>query len=182
MKDLKELLSDNECLLSKHLDADIQDILFSTKQVDTDRIQYAYELVSHALSDIYNLIDKNAFKPIVIDVLSSIKTQAVNKDYNVLYIFCTKNYAYAFSLPKSEIPHFIINGYTIYYVETNLHSIIVTKNNRIIAAGDIIAGSIKWSSRLTFNLKYYFDLDTSCIDKQLTDVIVSNIILQSMHK
>ena len=80
------------------------------------------------------------------------------------------------------MPKFIINGYTIYYVETNLHSIIVTKNNRIITAGDIIAGSIKWSSRLTFNLKYYFDLDTPCIDKQLTDAIVSNIILQSMHK
>ena len=58
----------------------------------------------------------------------------------------------------------------------------VKKNNRIIAIGDIIDSSIRWSSRLTFNLKYYFDLDTPCIDKQLTDVIVSNIILQSMHK
>ena len=181
MKDIKKLLSDNECLLSKYLAADIQDILFSTKQVDTDRIQYAYELVSHALSDIYNLIDKNAFKQIVIDVLSSIKTQAVNKDYNVLCIFYTKNYAYAFSFPKSEIPHFIINGYTIYYVETNLHSIIVTKNNRIIAIGDIIDSSIRWSSRLTFNLKYYFDLDTPNMSKQFTDAIVSNIILRNMN-
>ena len=181
MKDLKKLLSNNEHLLSKYLDADIQDILFSTKQVDKHRIQYAYELVSHALSDIYSLINKNAFKPAVIDVLSSIKTQAVDKYYNVLYVFCTKNYAYTFSLPKSEMPHFIINGYTIYFIESNICSIVVTKNNCIIAIGDIIDNSIRWTNQIVFSLKYYFTLDTPNMNKSFTDAIVSNIILRNMH-
>ena len=180
MKDIKKLLSDNEHLLKEHLDADAFNIIFSMKQTDDMDV---YNILSHALNNLYGLIINSTSKSEIIDTLyHCIKIQCFDKDFNSLCLFCTKNCIYIFAFSDFAMPKFIINGYTIYYVETNLHSIIVTKNNRIIAAGDIIAGSIKWSSRLTFNLKYYFDLDTPCIDKQLTDVIVSNIILQSMHK
>ena len=81
MKDIKKLLSDNEHLLKEHLDADAFNIIFSMKQTDDMDV---YNILSHALNNLYGLIINSTSKSEIIDTLyHCIKIQCFDKDFNL---------------------------------------------------------------------------------------------------